>query len=253
MNIIKIREDCQDRNSVAWKKLCEYVTIVAEEGRIEFSPAEYLGRDLFAQIYTLPETIASMKSVRRMWLYGSNLRRIPPEIGQMTELEHFDPYTSYSLRWFPFEITYCKQLTTSRISTRAVFGNYKNRKPFPDLKDNPARYFGDKVRCSVCKKELTYNEVNQLWITLDVGTDTLPLLANLCSDECERNLPAPPVGYIPYAHKGGPDLKQTGLNAILNEWNDKQSKKYRKSIQPAQSKKSEKTPLLKLIWKNWTK
>ena len=30
-------------------------------------------------------------------LYRSNLVRIPPEIGMMTSLEEFDPYTSYRL------------------------------------------------------------------------------------------------------------------------------------------------------------
>lgn len=34
-------------------------------------------------------------------LYRSNLVRIPPEIGAMTSLEEFTPYTSYRLHWFP--------------------------------------------------------------------------------------------------------------------------------------------------------
>lgn len=38
-------------------------------------------------------------------LYGSNLVRIPPEIGAMTSLEEFTPYTSYRLHWVPYEIT----------------------------------------------------------------------------------------------------------------------------------------------------
>ncbi len=251
MNIIKIKEDWQDRNSTAWKKICEYVAIVSEENREEFSPLEFLGPELFAQIYTLPETIATMKSVKKVWLYGSNLKRIPPEIGQMTALEYFDPYTSYDLRWFPFEITNCKNLKDSRVSTRALFGNYKNRKPFPDLKDNPVRYFGDKVYCSICKNELTYDEVNQVWISVNVGTDVLPLLANLCSNECEKKLPAPPIGYIPYAHKGGPEAKQSGLNGILNEWHHEQTKEYRKQVPTPDPEKRDELPLLKLIRKNW--
>lgn len=212
MNITKIKLDCQDRTSVAWQKLCEYVTIVAEESRAEFSPLEFLGLELFTQIYTLPETIATLKSVKKMRLYGSRLKRIPPEIGQMTSLENFDPYTSYDLCWFPFELTHCKNLKDSRISTRALYGNYKNRKPFPYLKDNPVRYFGDKVHCSICKKELAYNQTNQVWISLKIGTDVVPLLVNLCSPECEQSLPVPPHGYIPHHHKGGADLKQSNVN-----------------------------------------
>jgi hypothetical protein len=57
--ISKIENDVQDRNSVAWKKLCDYVDKVATENRDEFSPVEELGQELFAQIHTLPETISN--------------------------------------------------------------------------------------------------------------------------------------------------------------------------------------------------
>lgn len=215
MNIAKVKIDCQDRSTAAWKMLCEYVHIIAETNAVVFAPKDFLGPELFAQIYTLPETIATLKSVKKMKLYGSNIRRIPPEIGQMTSLDNFDPYTSYDLNWFPYEITNCKNLQDSRISTRALYGNYKNKKPFPDLTDNPVRYIGENVYCSICSKELTYHQVNQVWISLGIGSDIVPLLANLCSHECGQSLPAPPPGYIPHAHKGGPDLK---LPNIKSSW-----------------------------------
>ncbi len=206
--ISKIPNDVQDRNSVAWKKLCEYIDQVAESGTDEFVPRETLGDELFAQIFTLPETIAKLKKVKKVGLYGSNLKRIPPEIGQMESLEYFDPYTSYDLNWFPFEIYKCKKLKDSRISTRALYGNYKNRMGFPRLDHNPVRYFGDNIKCSVCEKELTYETTNQMWITAYVGTDTIPMLANLCSKECEQNLPKPPKNYVQIPHKGGANLVQ---------------------------------------------
>jgi len=253
MTPIKIKEDRQDRDSPAWKKICEYIKIVAEEQREEFAPYEFLGPELYAQLYTLPESIATLKSVKKMWLYGSNLKRLPPEIGQMTALEEFDPYTSYDLRWFPYEITHCKHLKVSRVSTRALFGNSKNRKPFPDLKENPARHFGDKVCCSICKKELTYDQVNQFWISLYVATDVLPLLANICSEECKQQLPAPPVGYIPYAHQGGSDIKQSGLNNILREWQSAQAKAYEQQHPAPDVTKNEEITLYKVIRKSWEK
>ena len=206
--ISKIENDVQDRNSVAWKKLCDYVDKVATENRVEFSPAEELGPELFAQIHTLPETISKLKKVKKVWLYGSKLKRIPPEIGDMEALESFDPYTSYDLHWLPYEITKCKNLKDSRVSTRALYGNWKNRMGFPRLTHNPVRYSGDNVNCSVCGKAMTYEQTNQLWISLNVGTDILPLLTNLCSKECEVKLPKPPEDYIQFAHKGGADLEQ---------------------------------------------
>lgn len=206
--ISKIENDVQDRNSVAWKKLCNYVDKVATENRDEFSPVEELGQELFAQIHTLPETISKLTKVKKVWLFGSKLRRIPPEIGQMESLEYFDPYSSYDLHWFPYEITKCKNLKDSRVSTRALYGNWKNRMGFPRLTHNPVRYSGDTVNCSVCGKTMTYEQTNQLWISLRVGTDILPLLTNLCSKECEGKLPTPPKDYIQFPHKGGADLIQ---------------------------------------------
>jgi hypothetical protein len=206
--IHKIENDVQDRNSVAWKMLCDYVDKVATQESEEFSPLEELGQELFSQIHTLPETISKLKKVKKVWLYGSKLKRIPPEIGQMESLEYFDPYTSYDLHWFPYEISQCKNLKSSRVSTRTLYENYKNRMGFPRLTNNPVRHLGDIVNCSVCGKTMTYEQTNQLWISLWVGTDVLPLLTNLCSSECEHKLPKPPEDYVQFAHKGGSELKQ---------------------------------------------
>ncbi|MCK9207030.1 MAG: hypothetical protein M0P66_07965 [Salinivirgaceae bacterium] len=64
--ISRIENDVQDRNSVAWKKLCDYIDKVATENRDEFSPLEELGQELFAQIHTLPETISKLKKVKKV-------------------------------------------------------------------------------------------------------------------------------------------------------------------------------------------
>ena len=152
-NISKIRNNIQDRNSEAWLKLCEYVEYIAKKGKKEFSPRDYLGDELFSEIYTLPESIGKLKKVKKVWLYGSNLKRIPPEIGEMESLEYFDPYTSYDLKWFPYEITKCKNLQDSRVSTRAFYGNFKNRKAFPKLDHNPVRYLGKKLNAVFVKNK----------------------------------------------------------------------------------------------------
>lgn len=207
MNATKIKPGYQDRSSYAWQKLCEYITLTAENNNEVFDPREYLGYELYSQIYTLPESIATLKNVKILNLYGSSLRRIPPEVGQMVALERFDPYTSNSLCWFPYEITDCKHLTQSRVSTRIIYGNFKNRKPFPDLSDNPLRYHQPTVKCSICKTVLNYEQVSQFWISLQVGSDILPLLANICSAACLTQLPQPLPGCVPFPHKGGPTLK----------------------------------------------
>lgn len=99
-----IENDVQDKSSKAWLKLCEYVDKIADEGSDVFSPREYLGKELYMQIYTLPESIRKLKKVKEVLLYGSQLKRIPREIGEMESMEYFDPYTSYNLHWFPYRL-----------------------------------------------------------------------------------------------------------------------------------------------------
>jgi hypothetical protein len=263
--LFNVENDVQDKNSLAWKKLCEYVEKIANEEADEFSPLDYLGKELFSQIHTLPESIGKLKKVKKMWLYGSQLKRIPPEIGEMEAMEYFDPYTSYNLHWFPYEITNCKKIKDSRVSTRALYGNYKYRRPFPDLTSNPVRYEGDIVKCSVCKKEMSYQEINQLWISLRVGTDVLPLLVNLCSKKCENELPQPPKDYIQYAHKGGEGLMQpldentlwelewAKRQANQNDLDDNQTELNNSSEVSENKIDIKDLPLLKLIRKIWEK
>jgi hypothetical protein len=120
-HVARIDNDVQDRGSDAWKALCRYVDELADSGGDEFAPREALGPELYAGIFTLPESIARLKRVTKVHLYGSKLKRIPPEIGEMAALTHFDVYTSYGLQWFPYELTRCNNLIHSRVSTRAVW------------------------------------------------------------------------------------------------------------------------------------
>jgi hypothetical protein len=75
-----------------------------------------------------------LTAVTRLVLYGMNLVRIPPEIGAMTSLEVFEPYTSHMLHWHPYELTRCVRLADSTVNTRVLYGNFKFRPPFPALR-----------------------------------------------------------------------------------------------------------------------
>ncbi|MFE9880824.1 hypothetical protein [Streptomyces sp. NPDC005784] len=109
----------------------ELIDEAVADGHEEFRPLTELSPEERRQVITLPPGIARLTAVRHLVLYGSNLVRIPPEIGAMTSLEEFTPYTSHWLHWFPYEITRCRNLTRSTVSTRALFGNYKVRPPLP--------------------------------------------------------------------------------------------------------------------------
>ncbi|GHA31047.1 hypothetical protein GCM10010329_63100 [Streptomyces spiroverticillatus] len=206
----------QDTSTAGWRRLLELVDEASADGREEFRPLVGLSPEERRQIITLPPSIAKLTAVKRFVLYGSNLVRIPPEIGAMTSLEEFTPYTSYRLHWFPYEITRCSKLAGSTVSTRALYGNYKLRPPFPrlqpphaaadlDLAELDARRWGATAMrsCSVCDRPIQQGGLHQVWISLRVATDVLPLLVNACSAACVTTLPRGAEDYVQVPHAGG--------------------------------------------------
>src|SRR5712692_2387781 len=198
--------EVQDTDSDTWKSLEAYIAKVREEGSDELNPRVGIGSEKWEQIVTLPKSIGTLKSVKVLSLYGSHLVRIPPEIGDMTNLEEFDPYTSRSLHWFPYEITRCKHLARSRVSTRCLYGNYKFRPPFPRLPQISTALAP--ATCSVCGEPFSQEQIHQAWISLRVATDVLPLLVDACSEKCIENLPKPAFGYVQRPHFGGLEFEQ---------------------------------------------
>jgi hypothetical protein len=203
---LSLHTEVQDTTSDAWKALEAYIAKVREEGFDELNPIRGIGAEKWEQIVTLPKSIGTLKSVKFLSLYGSHLVRIPPEIGDMTNLEEFDPYTSWCLHWAPYEITRCKHLTRSRVSTRSLYGNYKYRPPFPRLPQILSELTPS--TCSVCGQPFSQGQTQQAWISLKVATDVLPLLVHACSDKCIASLPRPAFGYLQRPHFGGLDIEQ---------------------------------------------
>lgn len=187
-----------------WSRLLELVDLAARDGRKVFEPGADFTWDEWIKITTLPASIGKLKDVQELLLYGSNLVSIPPEIGEMASLTNLDLYTSYRLHWLPYELTRCRKLADSRISIRALYGNYKYRLPFPRLRPCVGGF--EPETCSVCNQPFDKYENHrpqQFWISLRVGTDVVPLLVHACSKECVDRLPDPPEGYIAKPHKGG--------------------------------------------------
>jgi hypothetical protein len=207
-NELSFHSEAQNTDCDAWEMLMALVENAASRGSEEFSPGRQMPAELWSQIVTLPASISKLTSVRTLSLYGSHLVRIPAEIGDMANLEELDLYTSYRLHWMPFEVTRCPRLKKTRFSTRALYGNFKHRPPFPRLNTVDSKSNSKPRNCSVCRKELGPDSTLQVWISLRVGTDVLPLLANVCSDECIRRLPPPARGYVNHPHTGGLELIQ---------------------------------------------
>jgi len=204
---LHLHTEIQDTKCDAWLLLEDLIQKAVLNQADEFAPGLTMPPEMWSQIIILPTSIKQLKSVKRLYLYGSHLIRIPVEIGEMTNLEEFDAYTSYRLHWLPYEITRCLKLKRSRISTRALYGNYKYRPPFPRLETITT---SNEVihNCSVCARELSEPERHQVWISLRVGTDVLPLLVHACSQKCIQQLPPPAKGYVDHPHEGGLTLRQ---------------------------------------------
>ncbi|MFJ8108868.1 leucine-rich repeat domain-containing protein [Streptomyces sp. NPDC096132] len=204
---MRLHTERQDTSAPGWQRLLALVEEAAADGREEFRPLAELTAEERRQVVTLPPTIAKLKAVRHLMLYGSNLVRIPPEIGEMESLEEFTPYTSYRLHWFPYEVTRCANLRRSTVSTRALYGNFKTRVPFPSLRP-PVPQAETAGACSVCAGALPASGPEQVWVSLPVATDVLPLLVNACSQDCVDALPQPAAHHVPTAHRGGPSVVQ---------------------------------------------
>lgn len=204
---LSVHTDRQDTTSKAWLQLVALVDETAHKGLRDFIPARELGEDLWKQIVTLPANIARLDRVTGLHLYGSNLRSIPPAIGNMVSLQFFEPYRSHRLHWYPYEIVHCTELFDSVVSTKAVYGNRKNRLSFPRL---PAALPEEAVpnRCSVCRTNGPSAELEPWWVSLLVATDVLALLAHVCSQKCLRMLGTPPEHYVSGPHQGGPELRR---------------------------------------------
>lgn len=184
----RLHAEVQDTSLPAWARLLALVEEAERDGREVFSPAADLPPEDWARIVELPAGIGHLKQVKHLVLYGSSLVRIPPEIGEMSALEEFSPYTSYRLHWLPYEITRCTALVESTISTRATYGNRKTDMPIPSLsQDHP----GVPAACSLCGSAFGGRAPIQRWVRKVVATDFVPLLAHLCSEACVQALPEP--------------------------------------------------------------
>ncbi|KDN88059.1 leucine-rich repeat domain-containing protein [Kitasatospora cheerisanensis] len=216
---VRFHRERQDTSAPGWLRLLELVEEAAADGREEFRPLTELTAEQRRQVVTLPASIGTLTAVRKLVLYRSNLVRLPAEIGRMRSLEVFELYTSHRLHWFPYELARLPALRGSTVSTRALYGNEKYRPGFPALPGpvdgpvdlaalDPGVRGATEVRaCSVCDGPVV--ELRQGWISLHTsGHDVLPLLVNACSDACLASLPAPPEGYLPGWHRGGPEVVQ---------------------------------------------
>jgi hypothetical protein len=214
---VRFHGERQDTSAPGWLHMLALIDEAAADGREVFRPLVEMSPEERRQVITLPPSVGRLTAVRHLVLYRSNLVRLPAEIGAMASLEVFEPYTSQRLHWFPYELARCRNLKSSTVSTRLIFGNFKYRPPFPSLGRGPVPPDGPDPRlwgadsitsCSVCGGPVTERGVRQAWLSARVATDVLPLLVNACSDACVEALPQGAEGHVRVPHSGGPGVVQ---------------------------------------------
>jgi hypothetical protein len=209
---VRFHRERQDTSAPGWLHMLALIDEAAGDGREVFRPLVEISPEERRQVITLPPSVGKLTAVKHLVLYRSNLVRLPAEIGAMASLEMFEPYTSQRLHWFPYELTRCRNLKSSAVSTRLIFGNFKYRPPFPELRQGPVPPEGpdpglwgaDSITsCSVCGGPVPERGVRQVWLSARVATDVLPLLVNACSDACVGALPQGAEGHVRVPHSGG--------------------------------------------------
>ena len=195
--------EVQDEGVAGWQQLTKLVDDFEQSGATFLAPSKHIPWEHWQHVITLPREVAALTCVQEFLAYGSNLRRLPPEIGRMSSLRKFDIYTSYALHWLPYEIMRCQDLYWSAMSTRTLYGNRKTRLPFPRL-SNPIDVLMPET-CSVCDLPFEGRSPQVYWTTQRVGTDDVPLLIHGCSYACIEQVPSAPPGYVARPHRGGSD------------------------------------------------
>lgn len=197
----KMHVEAQDETKPGWALIKQLVAHAEIAHSSVLEPSAHIPWDDWLHVVTLPPDIGSLTEIRALRLYGSPLRRLPPEIGAMSALQDLDVYTSYCLHWLPYEVTRCRHLTSSRMSTRALYGNRKTRLPFPPLRQ-PIETLLPQT-CSVCDRAFGERAPELFWTTQRIGTDFVPLLIHGCSRDCIDSVPSAPAGFFARPHKGG--------------------------------------------------
>ncbi|MHA6769273.1 hypothetical protein [Sphingobium ummariense] len=198
-SVPNLHAEPQDTSAPGWLALLTLIDESRNTSVIE--PSATIPAEQWSDVITLPTEVQFLTTVSQLRLYGSLLRRLPPEIGRLSALCNLDIYTSYSLHWLPYEVTRCARLRDTRMSTRALYGNIKTRLPFPRL-SGPLNVLQPQT-CSVCDKPFGERGATPYWTTQRIGTDVTPLLAHSCSSECTARIPDAPEGYYARPHKGG--------------------------------------------------
>lgn len=175
-----------------------------EELYLEYYPFSYLSSN-----------ICKLQNLRILEIEGSPIICFPESIGKLKKLEVLKFYCSRRMKYAPYELSHCSSLRLTTAGTSRLYANYKNNlllPPLPmvnteiidrfkqvmliydvtaDLCDVIMDYMAD-IECSneECMNRICYKQcIYYGWSRQKPGTDTLCLLAKMCSQKCLETIP----------------------------------------------------------------
>src|SRR5262245_61076897 len=80
----------QDASAPGWSQTIDLVQAATADQSSTFEPSAQMAWEDWIGVITLPSQISLMHALKELRLYGSHLRRLPPEIGGMSALENLD-------------------------------------------------------------------------------------------------------------------------------------------------------------------
>src|SRR4051812_45673624 len=81
---VRFHAERQDTTAPGWLRLIHLIDEAAADKRAVFKPFVDMTSAERREVITLPSAIAKLTDVKHLVLYGTNLVRIPPEIGAMS-------------------------------------------------------------------------------------------------------------------------------------------------------------------------
>eukprot|EP01083_Nonionella_stella_P300489 1026122_1 len=202
----------------------------------------------------LSERLGQLTNLKTIIITGSPIIRLPVALGQLKQLEKIDFYCSRRMKYIPYEILHCKQLRSTKMGTSRLYVNYKNGLLLPPLPkaleiENVIDSFASMLdaydwpngliqiildylphtTCSneQCKKPICFKEcIHYGWTRQCPGTDTICLLAKMCSNSCINSIADKTRFYLQREKKGSDNedkvwFKNCNVDADGNEISDK--------------------------------
>ena len=167
----------------------------------------------------LSPNISKLTQLQELYIEGSPIICFPETIGKLKKLTTLKFYCSRRMKYAPYELSHCTSLRQTTAGTSRLYVNEKNNLLLPPLPKTQPELMGHVIRCIVeadkervftvdlarmiieylpydtcsnegCEQRIYFKEcIYYGWSRQNPGSDTLCLLAKMCSPKCLQSMP----------------------------------------------------------------